>query len=432
MTSMPISMKRKALDNWDLNAGWTFVLGALFMVAGSISTGWYFGGAFCALAGYLLRLAPFRLSRSLWIAMSFPLLLMASKIPSALFYENAEAGWRIVGSNLQLVFMPIMAASLLLTPRIDYFVLFTRALGLGLPIAFLTGLWQAVFMHSVLPEGMMGNTLVYSSLTLTAGFLCLANLDRESGFWRLVAILGLLSAVGIVGLTLNPTTLLLLFMNLLLFAIFKLAVRRPSAKQILLIAVAVCGFVAVGYYAAHSNNRQIGIDVDRAVERLKEDGVSISHFIDDNRLVLYRHGLRVFAENPLSGVGLQNTVGKVGDRAQEVEGIEIKNYTHLNNEYLNSAAGSGVAGLLLTIAFLMAPLVTALASNADERYVNRVYFGGVLTLSFTLTGLTNLVTNHDLMLGFFSSAFLILVVANEQARLGARLTLARVAEPNVP
>jgi hypothetical protein len=415
---------RTQLDVWNLNASWVFVLGLLAAAAGSMVTGWYFAGSVLALAAFLLRSAPFRLPQDTWLALMFPLLLFVSKLPSPLFYENPDLGWTIVGSNLQLIFLPVIVASLRLTLAIDYLTLFLRGIRIGLPIAFLTGLFQGLFLQSDKIEGLMGNPKIYASLAATSGLIALIGMRKETLIWRRLSTLGFASAIGITAMTLYPTALIVLAFGAALMLTHWLANGRPALLNIAAGFLLCVACLTAGLFAAFSQDQNFERHVADRFQRIAVMGPRMDALVTAPEAILQQHGLVLFRENALTGVGLQNTV----KRALALEAdppSSIASDTHLHSEYINAAAGSGLPGLAATLLFIMAPLLVTFGSRYDARFPERLMLATVLTSAYAIFGLSNLLTNHDLMLGFYCGTYAILILANHQARFDTRLALAR-------
>lgn len=321
------------------------------------------------------------------------------------------------------------AASLLLTPSIDYLTLFTRGLSLGLIAALITGFFQKFYLGMMIPEAMMGNALVYASISQIAGLFVFASYKRENGLWRWLYVLAFLSSVVILIITLRRMPLFVFCIELILIAAFFSWYVRPTKLQIIAIVVGLITAGTTSIIVMASTGSLFDKRIVSQWQMLQEHGLTTDAVIDEYRLTLYRHGIGVVADHPFLGVGLQNATDTAIRRAEDEENRSIKNFTHLHNEYLNATAGSGIPGLVATILFLIAPIMMTLRSTKDSRYPERMFVAIGLTGSYSILGLTNLITGHDLMLGFFCFSYLVLVLANEQADRNLSLVLKRAANP---
>ncbi len=411
--------KISTVDNSQNNKLWVIALSLALLVAGSVSTLLFFVGAAAAIFWFLQNKTEFYLSKeSLIVIVPFALFWLVIVL-SPILHENSAKGWTIVGSNLQLIILPVIYASLRLSKSLNVMDLFNRSIKIGIIIATLTAIVQRLGF-GILPEGAMGNALVFTTIMVVATFCSLTYTSNENRFWRNITRLAIASCICALALVLSKTALLAASALFVVYMIYLRSKMHVSLSSIFLKVGGVQVFIAIGLSIAGLRGGLVEQRLVVPIQRLVDNGFTAKGIIDPVRLKLYKYGWQDFKENPLLGVGLQNTVTNVTRRI-EIDGAKnIKALTHLHSEYLNQLVGSGLIGLFALLLFLFAPFVLALRSVRDASYYDRVYFSVALSGGFAICNLTNLLSGHDILLTFYCFATVVLMTACDKARQSAQ------------
>lgn len=402
---------------WFVNAGLVFSMGMFVVAGGSASTSVYFAAAAGGLLGILLGRFHFVSGKPVTGAALVFAGLFASILIAAVGHPNRVAGIDIAFSNLQLVVFPLIAAGLWHTPRVDYLRLFVRGLCVGVTIAAGFGLAQVVWL-GIYPSGISGNLLVYATLCAISGLLCLTFIDMEKGFWRAMALAGFGCAILVAGMTLAKSSiamLLLLSPLVLAYLAHQLSGSRAGRLQTAGLAVGILAMLVVGILFSLQFPGFIEERLFSVMDRFEKNGLSLGGLLDPLRHRLMVAGWVMFTENPVSGVGPQNTISTAQEMYLAADGYLVRDVSHLHNAFLDHLAGSGFFGWVLFVAFLAIPVWAAITSHRDMRFANRVYFGTVLSLGYVVVNLTNVHTSQDLLMSHFCFAALMLCLACKQA-----------------
>lgn len=386
-----------------------FLLGFLPMPLGSLATVWFFAGAFYALMmigrGKLSLHAPQGISLAILVALGYFL----STLWSPLAFDNPPAGWRDVGTNLQFLMLAPLVLAMSQTPRSDVFGLFLWGARVGAIIGFGIAIVQVVFLDHLRAKGGMANPIPFSNVALLAGAFSLVGLQRLGGWQRVVALIAALSGVGACLLSQTRGSLLALpFVAAILIAHNWPLIRAYPQRSIAFASVMVAAFTALFIFIKLPERFQIlARHLDEPSTVMNGDPSS-SH-----RAILWSYGAKAIKERPL-GYGSQNAVEEVR-RIAARDGYVVPPFNHLHNEFVTAGVGRGVAGLIILFVLLVAPIVIAWNSSRDLRFRERFCFALLLSSSYTIFGLTNVLFSQDQMITFFVSAFLILAVADRYA-----------------
>jgi O-antigen ligase len=237
--------------------------------------------------------------------------------------------------------------------------------------------------------GFIGNDPIrFGDTALILGFLSLAGVLAHQGLRRWLYLAGPLSAV-LVDLLSGARSALVAFPLLALLAALLLVRRRAVAAAIGGGAVLLFGG-AVGIALLMHNSRVASVlDIARAVAT----GGPVADEATRQRLALYRAGIEAFEQAPLLGVGWHQRMPVVTTFLAGADKA-LGGLPHLHNEVLNFAVGAGVAGVLVYLLLLAAPLLSALRGPHDTQRRARSFGIAVLVASYVILGLV------DVMLGF--------------------------------
>ncbi len=400
----------------DLNrAAWLYlpVLGFLPLTFGSVATFFYFGA--CIYVGLV-----FLGRRIRWVwppTTAFGCLVtlgyFAVAIVSPLFFPDKVDGWRDVGTAFHYFTLTLLVGALVQTPKVDVFDLFLNGARAAAIVSFGHALVQVFVLGHPRATAGMANPIPFGDTAILAAGLSMVGFQRLSPRMRAFAFLAALCGIG--GCLLSQTRGALLALPLLAVAIgvhLWPLIRRRAAPALLVVGLVM---VALGLFASLTKIPERIEEVRQAIEAAepaRHRDPSTAH-----RVVLWTYGLDAFLDRPLTGYGSQNAVDEVRERARRA-GFAIPPYNHLHNEFITTAVGKGLLGLLALLLLLAAPVIIALGSPADGRQRDRIAFAVMLSGGYGLFGLTNLLFSHDQTNTVFASAYLVLLVASHQAALG--------------
>ncbi|MDX1435521.1 MAG: O-antigen ligase family protein [Anaerolineales bacterium] len=229
-------------------------------------------------------------------------------------------------------------------------------------------------------SGGMGPNQV-SFLLATAAFICILLGSEARGWLKIMYWVISFGAAYLMVLTFSRGGIYLLTASVLAYILFS---NRLSLRTTLAILLAGVGLFVVFQVAADTTQ---GLVIDRYRE-----------FDAENRVVLAEVGLRIFADNPLFGVGTGNYYVVVSER--ELFGST----SGAHNEWIRAAAEMGVLGLVTWSAFALSSLRQSIIGGGRSARALRVVFLGLGLVSMLYNGL-KLVTQPYL--------FLIALTANE-------------------
>lgn len=388
---------------------YAFLLGFLPLPLGSFATIWFFAGAFYALMMFARGKLVVHGANGIALASLVALGYFASTLISPLAFDNARAGWLDVGTNLQFLAFGLLVLAMSQTPRTDVFNLFLWGVRVGSVAGFALALFQVLLLGYERAKGGMANPIPFSNIALLAGAISLIGLSRLSGWQRIAALVAALSGMGACLLSQTRGALLALPFAGLILIVHNWRVIRAHARPAAVFAgVLVAGFTALFIFIKLPERFSILAQHLNEPASVMTGDPSSSH-----RAILWTYGVRAIAERPL-GYGSQNAVDEVR-RIAARDGYVVPPFNHLHNELVTIGVGRGMVGLFLLIVLLSAPVFLTWRSPRDRRFRERLALALLLSTSYAIFGMTNVLFSQDQMITFFVSAFLILTLANRQA-----------------
>lgn len=271
----------------------------------------------------------------------------------------------------------------------------------GAAIACASGLAVAVAQVLLYPdervEGGAGNALVFATVTVIAIAVVLAGIVLKQTRNR--PLLGVIALCGVLALILSQSRspLAMLAVNaLMLLVVFgpHSWLRRlwlPAAAAAALAGLVIAAGVEVPFVSARFQE----MVHDWSLIREEGDYESSSGI----RLALWEIGYDMWKEAPWLGHGRRFAAEEMGRRMVEIYGID-RSFTHFHNFVLQALVQNGLLGLagllaLLGYGFWLA-IKTIRTTADDERR-----FGAALMLivlvTYTGSGLTNIMFGHDIL-----------------------------------
>ncbi len=389
------------------------VLGFLPLTFGSTATFFYFGA--CIYVGLI-----FIARRITWVwppTTAFGCLVtlgyFAVTLISPLAFPHRAEGWMDVGTAMHYLTLTMLVGTLVQTPKVDVFDLFLNGVRAAAIVSFGHALVQVFMFGASRATAGMANAIPFGDTAALAAGLSMVGFARLSPRMRLFALAALLCGIGGTFLSQTRGALLALPLIAVVVAVHLWPMIRMRLWQTGLLAVAV----AASLFAF-----AIAVKVPERIDEVRQalESETLARHRDPStahRVVLWTYGLDAFLESPLLGYGSQNAVDEVRERAAH-DGFDIPPYRHLHNEFISTAVGRGVVGLVALLILLLAPIIIAADAARDGRYRDRLAFAVLLSGGYGIFGLTNLLFSHDQTNTVFASCYLVLLVAAHQSRVG--------------
>ncbi|MCZ0737593.1 O-antigen ligase family protein [Phreatobacter sp. AB_2022a] len=386
------------------------LLGFLPLPLGSVATLWFFIGA--AYVGILWGAGRVRWvwPRETAFGCTVALVYFAVAVLSPVLFPNRLMGLLDVGTTIHFLLFLVLVGAMVQTPRIDVFDLFLHGIRAGAISALIFASIEAFVFGRSRPTAGMANAIPFGDVAILAAGLSLIGFSRLSRLHKVFAIVA--SAAGLGACLLSQTRGALLALPLIVLALGVYLwpiIRRRTGMTVLALMLVGAAVGGLGLIAKVSD-RFVELRSSLADgEAMNSRDPSTAH-----RAILWTYGAEAFLSRPVLGYGSQNAVSEVRRRAAK-DGFDVPPYRHLHNEFITTAVGRGLIGLIALIAVLAAPIIIAVGSVRDDRYRDRVAFAIMLSGGYAIFGMTNLIFSHDQMNTVFMSAYVVLLVAAYQA-----------------
>lgn len=221
------------------------------------------------------------------------------------------------------------------------------------------------------------------------GFMALIGMIRNGGRGRWFFLLGPVLALVVVLLT-GARIAMLAFPVLALGALLLLVRHKAQALFLGTLAAAALGLAAFAGWFGSARLASLFSVADSILkgEPVDDEAVRI-------RLELYRAGWAAFQESPFIGHGWARLMSTPARYLAESDQHRVS-LPHLHNELLNFAVFGGLAGVLVYLGLLAAPLLATLRSVRDSQYSARLVGTSLLVLSYVVMGLTDTMLSFEL------------------------------------
>ncbi|CEJ13969.1 O-Antigen ligase [bacterium YEK0313] len=386
------------------------LLGFLPLPLGSVATLWFFiGAAYVGIlwgAGRVRWVWPRETAFGCTVALAY----FAVAVLSPVLFPNRLMGLLDVGTTIHFLLFLVLVGAMVQTPRIDVFDLFLHGIRAGAISALIFASIEAFVFGRSRPTAGMANAIPFGDVAILAAGLSLIGFSRLSRPHKVFAIVA--SAAGLGACLLSQTRGALLALPLIVLALGVYLwpiIRRRTGMTVLALVLVGAAVGGLGLIAKVSD-RFVELRSSLADgEAMNSRDPSTAH-----RAILWTYGAEAFLSRPVLGYGSQNAVSEVRRRAAK-NGFDVPPYRHLHNEFITTAVGRGLVGLVALLAVLAAPIIIAVGSVRDDRYRDRVAFAIMLSGGYAIFGMTNLIFSHDQMNTVFMSAYVVLLVAAYQA-----------------
>ena len=360
-----------------------FLVGAAGGVGGSVVSVILIASAVWALTLLLFKRLPLALTRS-----DLPLLIATTLyvlvyLVAAVVNGMVPADLRVFYPVFTFLFPWLIISRLRLSPPGDLL----GAFALGAAFCGLLALPLALYQSSQLGmrvEGGAGNALPFALLSCLSGQIGLLNAIDEKRWKRMLGWAGYLAAF--ICLVLSESKGLL--PPMLLGPIVLLIVFPEARRSVFCIRSFAILVVAVLIVAPFSQALIARVEMTTNY-LLADDTATVADASTSERLVLWERAFELAADRPLLGYGMQNRVALI-------KKAKVGDYGHFHNGYLTSLVDAGLAGLTALLFLLLSPLVIAARVERDEYYKKRLFLALVLTGTYGLGGMTNLIFWHDI------------------------------------
>lgn len=388
-----------------------FMSGLLLVAGGSASTIYYY---LCAV--FVIFLNPRLGVKELCIYTKrlyaiYPILLVLPLFVFSLFAfsisrSNQEELLSTIASHFQLLFIvPLVVGIHSISKNhksVSYFIdgLCTGTF-LILPVAILQ-----IFVFETRPEGLSGNSLIFAfglCIACVSGLLQKKEVLKQSLYFNYASSICALFMV-IISYSRAPTVLalILIFIAIIILLLSKRIINYKNFITLFSICtvslvIGVSAIISTDTGAKYFEKRIITPISDLNEGKLSDKSIGI-------RLNLNISGIHALLENPFLGYGLQNTVETANLFSERALGKQTNySYSHLHNEYLTYAVTGGFIVLIQYLLILIIPIIIGYTSPLKE-------FSVLISISFALIALTNVVLGHDIMSTFFSLCVIIILL----------------------
>lgn len=293
---------------------------------------------------------------------------------------------------LTLLLFPFVYSSLAVTDRSTIASAAIAGAAVACFSASLFACYQVAFTTGR-AEGLGGNPLVFAQVACMAALVTLAGTFLASrkllplliAAYFAGAVAVVLSGSRIFWVALAAGTVVVLLGN-------RQAVGSTFSRRGMIISGAVALAIALasaGIVADRVN--ALWNDWSQARQPNQESSLGI-------RLGMWRIGAQLLQENPLFGVGPQNSAREIDLGLQRDMGIDFS-YTHFHNGFLTASVEAGVLGGASLCAIFIAALLVAMrgsrGATGPERF-GRSMLSATVTV-YLIGGMTGILFGHDIL-----------------------------------
>jgi O-antigen ligase len=305
-----------------------------------------------------------------------------------------------------LFFAPLLVLSRLrLTARRDIMDLFVLGCGLSVLAAAPVAAVQTLGFGER-AAAFCGNPGVFAVMSVLFGAIGVLNLMASDGRRRWLGVLSYLAMVFcVLASGMRAVWIVVPCVTIVLFWAVAGALPRDILRRGMIGASAAL-LIGLILGADSIIDRMMAIGDD--IGRIQQDGDYDSS--TGQRLVMYDAAWSAIKAAPFAGYGLQNRVGAILDHAQK-DNRELVAYSHPHNGYLAALLDAGVLGLAVLILMLVVPVWLAVASPRDGAWRLRMAVGLILALTYSISGMTGILFEHDLMDAAFVVTLIVLTAS---------------------
>lgn len=264
----------------------------------------------------------------------------------------------------------------------------------GTFIAIGVGLYDVQIRHVLRAEGFYTGALIYARMSVLFGFTAAIGIFLFKGWSKAIFIMGpILTIFACVLAGARGVLIAVPFLMLWLFVILAMDKTLKAKWWIFggIIVVAIIGF----FVALMSPSGPRILSTLSTISAVFGGDGSIGSSARF-RLIYIEEGWQYFLEKPLFGYGW-NQLDELSNAALIEHGKSgTPQLPQFHNDFINFSVAFGLAGVVAWLLLLATPIVGALFSPRDNLFLARLYGGGVLSILYALSGLTDIALGYDM------------------------------------
>ena len=341
-----------------------------------------------------------------WITIGYFCIMLLS----ILVADGPNAEFHHLGRKLHFLLAPLIALAiyqvnlpirnLLLAIKIGLIVV-----GIVIIAQFLLG---PILPPGVRPSGMI-NANVFGDISVMLFFLAISEIFKESTNQKKLTILAMIMGLFAIILSGNRGSWMVFIILSVIYTWFIYKYHfHGSRKHKLLYLSAFVLFLGV-----FSSQQIIQDRTMQAYYEVEQWSVGNTNTAVGRRLEMWVAGIKAAKDSPWFGYGYRNA----NTAAQQYTTEDIKNWSHLHNEYITNLVSAGIVGLISMLILLFVPLRIFLKSIKDERLFTYSLMGVMLCVGYIGFGITHIVFGEEhinAVYVFFLSFLLPIVIRGKQ------------------
>lgn len=265
-------------------------------------------------------------------------------------------------------------------------------------VGTLVGLGSALFdvfgLGLARAQGLIGNPNLMPRIALPLGFVALAGFFVDSGWKRWLYLIAPVAAIVTTILCASRGAALAIPAMALIAVVFLWQDRQARLLVVAGSALLVVGLAAGIALEGPELFGRFGSIAD-TIGTVLQSGNAGSDGATQDRLDMYQAGIAAFRRSPWIGWGWAN----LGNAAAEINPQRFADAAGtaflFHNDWVNFGVAAGIVGFICLAAFLVAPVVGALASPRDRYFSVRLYACLVLSTGYAIFGLTDSTIGYD-------------------------------------
>lgn len=261
-------------------------------------------------------------------------------------------------------------------------------------------------IFGVRPAGGAGNEAVFGMMSLCLMGLGGLKIGSDTRAGMLLGLVAIGAGLAALLMSLTRGVALSAIPVLLLLAVFAPVKLRAMILRPATILAFVAAFIIV-YFIQDALNA-------RFQETVGELGILLQNGDArgpiGERVRLWHAALEAIRQSPIWGYGIQNRMNALVPTLM-LDGNAIRGYTHAHNSVLTFMLDGGVLVVSAMIGVLCMPVALAWNAPRDASYRTRLFAALIVSGSYALCGMTQIMFKHDIMDSFFVF-FAILIAAS--------------------
>ena len=371
-----------------------FLMGALPAVGGSVISVLLYTFFVWAIISLCLGRFSFRMTRSdRVLAWTFTIFVVVIIFTALIGEEPSRAP---LSSVWLLAFLSPWAIipRLRASPSVDYLQPYITGAATGAIAACVVGLLQLSLLD-LRPEAAAGNPAVFGMMSLMLMGLGGLKIGSSSRIAMLFGAVAIGAGFGAVFLSLTRGALVVCIPVVMLLVAFApqsvRSIARHPATLLALVAAAVTLYLVRDMVDLRW--QQTTLEINLVLQDKYTSSVG-------ERLRLWYAAQEAISQSPIWGYGIQNRMAALTPTLI-MDGNLVRGFTHAHNGFLTFALDGGVLALSAVIAVMLVPVYIAWNAPRDASYRLRLFAALIVTSSYALCGMTQIMFKHDIMDSFF-------------------------------